>query len=325
MEFRILGPLEVVADGAQLSLGGAQQRAVLALLLTRPNEVVSVDRLTHELWAGEPPRTAANTLQYYVSRLRKLLGADRIETRPPGYAIRVEPGELDLERFEGLVARGGAEALRDALALWRGPPLAEFAFATFARAEIARLDELRLAALEARIDADLADGRHAAVVGELEALVLEHPLRERLRAQLMLALYRSGRQAEALAAYQDARRALVDELGIEPGAELQRLEKAVLVHDPSLDRVPPERGAGGVPETTRAILVAPREHGRLDGLAALAEPLARTRPSREVIIACLTGGELTAATALANERRATLTERGITARAVAFTSPAPGA
>src|SRR5262245_1533393 len=151
MEFRILGPLEVVADGTELALGGAQQRAVLALLLTRPNEVVSVDRLIDELWAGAPPRTAANTLQHYVSQLRKLLGADRIETRAPGYAIRVEPGELDLERFEQLVGHGGAEELREALALWRGPPLADFAFAPFARSEIARLDELRLAALEQRI------------------------------------------------------------------------------------------------------------------------------------------------------------------------------
>ena len=150
MEFRILGPLEVVDDGHSIPLGGARQRAVLALLLTRPNQVVSTDRLIDDLWRTEQPRTAANTLQYYVSQLRKLLGADRIETRPPGYAIRVEPGELDLERFERLLERGDVEALREALALWRGPPLADFAYESFARDEIARLEELRLIALERR-------------------------------------------------------------------------------------------------------------------------------------------------------------------------------
>src|SRR5262245_43228423 len=168
MEFRILGPLEVVDEGRAIPLGGARQRAVLALLLTRPNQVVSKDRLTDDLWGAKQPRTAANTVQYYVSQLRKLLGADRITTRPPGYAIRIEPGELDLERFETLVERGDLEALREALGLWRGPPLADFAFESFARDEIARLEELRLIALERRIDADLEAGRHVELVPELE-------------------------------------------------------------------------------------------------------------------------------------------------------------
>ncbi len=325
MEFRILGPLEVVADGDLLPLGGARQRAVLVVLLTRPNEIVSVDRLIDQLWAGDPPRTASNTLQYYVSQLRKILGSDRILTRSPGYSVRVESGELDLERFERLVERRDADSLRAALGLWRGPALADLAYEPFTQVEIARLEELRLAALEERIDADLALGRHAQLVGELEALTREHPLRERLRGQLMLALYRSGRQAEALAAYQEVRRALVDELGIEPGTDLQRLEKAVLVQDPSLDLEQARAREAAPYGPARAILVAPRTRDRLDALVALAEPLARSRPSREVIVACLTGpDELPAATALANERRADLTERGVAARAAAFTSSAPG-
>ena len=240
MDFRILGPLEVFDDDHPVPLGGARQRALLAILLTRANEVVSTDRLIDELWGEAPPRTAVNTLQYYVSRLRKLLGADRIVTRIPGYTIRLEPGELDLDQFERLVAQGGAEALREALGLWRGPALADFAFEPFAEAEIARLEELRLVALEQRLEADLALGHHRELVGELEALVAVHPLRERLRAQLMLALYRSGRQADALDVYRRTRETLVDELGVEPGPELQELERAILRHDRSLEaRRPP--------------------------------------------------------------------------------------
>jgi DNA-binding SARP family transcriptional activator len=314
-----------VGPDGPIPLGGPLQRAVLALLLTRPNEVVSADRLIDELWSGAPPRTAANTVQYYVSQLRKLLGSDRILTRAPGYAIRVEPGELDLERFERLVVAGDVAALREALDLWRGPPLADFAYASFARAEIGRLEELRLAALEERIEADLVAGRHAQLVGELETLVREHPLRERLRAQLMLALYRSGRQAESLAAYQDARRTLVDELGIEPGAPLRRLEKAILAHDQALDleqRTPP---AAPPTEELRTILVAPRAEEALDPLLALAEPLAGGRRPREVVLACLTSAEeLAAATALANDRRASLAANGVAARAAAFTSDRRG-
>jgi DNA-binding SARP family transcriptional activator len=318
LEFRILGPLEVLEDDRLIPLGGARQRALLAILLTRANEVVSRDRLIDELWGETPPRTALNTLQYYVSQLRKVLGADRIVTRSPGYAIRVEPGELDLARFERLLEEGG-DGVRDALALWRGPALADFVYEAFAQTEVARLEELRLAALERRIDADLGLGYHAELVGELEKLIAEHPLRERPRRQLMLALYRSGRQAEALDAYQATRRALVDELGIEPSPAVQELEKAILRQDPALDLAT----APTAPE--RSILVAPRDEGKLAALLALAEPLARTRPPRELILARLTGAaELASATALLNDCRTALTSRGVAARAAAFISAEPG-
>ena len=240
MEYRILGPLEVEAEAGTISLGGQKQRALLAILLLQANEVVSRDRLIDELWGSAPPETALTALQVHVSQLRKALGRDAIVTQPPGYLIRVGPGELDLERFESLVdeARGAAEAavaaerLREALALWRGAPLAELD--SVARNERARLEEERIAALEQRIQADLELGRHAELVPELEGLVHEHPLRERQRGQLMLALYRSGRQADALEVYRSGRRLLDEELGLEPGDELKQLERAILEHDPSL-------------------------------------------------------------------------------------------
>src|ERR671925_483785 len=241
MEFRILGPLQVLDEGRELPLGGAKQRALLALLLLDPNRVVSRDRLIDELWDASPPETASTALQVYVSQLRKALGRDLILTQPPGYLIRVSDGELDLHRFERLVATArreepaqAARLLREGLALWRGAPLAELGD-SFARAERARLDEQRLAALELRIEADLALGRHAELVPELEGLVRQHRLRERLRRQLMLALYRCGRQAEALEVYRSGRRLLDEELGLEPDDELQRLERAILNHDPSLE------------------------------------------------------------------------------------------
>ena len=319
MEFRILGPLEVVDDDRPLPLGGERQRALLALLLTRPNQVVSTDRLADELWGAQPPKTALNTIQYYVSQLRKTLGADRIVTRPPGYLIRVEPEELDLARFEQLAQEGSAESLHAALELWRGPALADLTFESFAREEATRLEELRLVAQERRIDADLEAGRTAELVSELERLIAEHPLRERLRGQLMLALYRSGRQAEALSAYQAARSTLVDELGIDPGPELQELERAMLRQDPALDL------AREAPAPERSILVAVRAEHNLDRLVALAELLARTRPAREVILARLTEAEgIGGAAALLNERREALTAGGVAARTAVFTSIDPG-
>ncbi len=240
MEFRILGPLEVEEEGQVLKLGGAKQRALLALLLLHANEAVPRNRLIDEIWGEEPPETVSTAVQVHVSQLRKTLGHDVIVTQPPGYLIRVADGELDLKRFEQSVASAraappaeAAGLLRDALALWRGAPLAELD-APFARDERARLEEQRLAALEQRIDADLELGRHAQLVAELERLVREHPLRERLRGQLMLALYRCGRQAEALDAYQSGRRLLDEELGLEPGEELRRLERAILAQDESL-------------------------------------------------------------------------------------------
>ena len=247
MEFRLLGPLEVRDQGRMLELGGQKRRALLALLLLHANEVVSSDRLIEELWGEEPPRAAATALHGHVSRLRKLLGGDGelLVTRAPGYVLQLEPGQLDLDRFQTLrdearAARsqgdldGASVKLREALSLWRGPALADLAYERFAEVEAPRLEELRLATLEERADVDLALGRHADLVPELERLVREQPLREGFRAQLMLAFYRSGRQAEALQAYRDARRVLLEELGIDPSPRLRELEQAILRQDESL-------------------------------------------------------------------------------------------
>lgn len=251
MEFRLLGPLEVLGDdGVPLPLGGKRPRALLTLLLLQANEAVSTDRLVDGIWGETPPESAPGALQVHVHALRKALGAERILTRSPGYVVRVEPDELDVERFERLAASGEPDALREALALWRGPALADVAYEPFAQAEAARLEESRLAALEARIAADLERGRHATLVGELEALVAADPNREGLQAQRMLALYRAGRQADALAAYREARAAL-DELGLEPSPELRALERRILEHDPSLappPSIPSEPALGAGPE-----------------------------------------------------------------------------
>ncbi|HEX4746359.1 MAG TPA: BTAD domain-containing putative transcriptional regulator [Gaiellaceae bacterium] len=232
MEFRILGPLEVRENGRAIEVGSTKPRALLAVLLLNANRVVSSDVLIASIWGDRPPETAAKALQVYVSQLRKALGRDRIATRSPGYQLRVEPGEFDLSVFEQCLTEG---EYADALRLVRGSPLSEFAYEPFAQAEIARIEELLLACLEQRIESDLAAGRHAAIVGELEALVRQHPLREQLRAQLMLALYRSGRQADALEAYQEGRALLSDELGLEPGSALKELQRSILVQDSSLD------------------------------------------------------------------------------------------
>src|SRR2546425_6221206 len=293
MDFRILGPLEVLSDGEVLDLGGRKQRGLLAVLLVHANEVVSSDRLIDELWGEDVPPTAAKTVQVFVSRLRKALGDDVLVTRAPGYLLRVDPGSLDLQRFEELLAQAGAAgardasaALQEALALWRGSPLADFSYEPFAQAEIARLQELQLVALEARIEADLAVGRNSELVGELEGLIARHPVRERLRGQLMLALYRSGRQAEALDAYRSTQRLLDEELGLEPSEALKELQKAILAHDPALLRPGPESAARGeTPLPERSILVAPQDPANLGALLALAEPLVASPPPRELIIA----------------------------------------
>jgi len=241
MQFRILGPLDVLGeDGLPVPLGGPRPRALLALLLLQPNRIVSTDRLIDGIWGESPPASAQNALQVHVHALRNVLGADRLETRSPGYVVHVGEDELDVGRFERLVAAG---AFADALALWRGPALADVAGQPFAQPEAARLDDARLAALEARIAADLDSGRHHALTAELEALVAAHPHRERLRAQQMLALYRSGRQADALAAYREARSAL-DDLGLEPSPDLRSLEQRILRHDPELDPGSPETEPG---------------------------------------------------------------------------------
>ncbi len=278
MEFGILGPLEVVADDRVLDLGGGRRRAVLAALLLHANETVSVDRIIDAVWGASPPRTANKAVQGHVFALRKTLGAGRINTNRAGYTLEVRSGELDADRFRQLLgdarrSRAAGDAaqagrtLRQALGLWRGRPLADLAYADFAQAEVGHLEELRVAALEERIDADLALGAHADLVGELEVLVREHPLRERLRGQLMLALYRCGRQAEALEAYQAARRTLVDELGIEPRRALQDLERAILRQDPSLD--PPaaatEAAAEAGWQATGVFVGRERELAELEG------------------------------------------------------------
>jgi len=253
----LLGPLRVVEGGRDLTPGRPKQRALLAMLLLHREEVVPGVRLIEALWGEQPPETAPTALHGHVSKLRKLIGAERIRTRPPGYLLQVSAGELDSARFESLLAQAREREdpgersvrLREALALWRGEPLAELQDEAFAEREIARLKELRLAAIEDRADADLALGRHADLVAELEPLVAEHPFRERLRGQLMLALYRCGRQAEALQVFQNGRRALVEELGIDPGPALQELELRVLRQDPGLDL--PARGDVGIPAQRR--------------------------------------------------------------------------
>ena len=255
MEFSILGPLEVRADGQVLTLGGAKPRALLAVLLLHANEAVSFERLAVALWGEDAPAGAVKTVQVHAARLRRALGQpDVLSTTPAGYRLLVQPDELDAKRFERLVGGGrdalaageaerAAALLREAIGLWRGPPLAEFGALPFAAAEIARLEEQRLAAVELRVQADLEAGRQAELVPELQQLTQEHPWRERLHAQLLLALYRSGRQADALAAYQRARETLVEELGIEPGPELAELQQAILGHDASLGPLPPRREA----------------------------------------------------------------------------------
>jgi DNA-binding SARP family transcriptional activator len=268
VEFVILGPLEARDDGRRLALGGPKQRAVLAMLLLDANRPVSRDRLIDWLWGESPPRSAAHTLDDYVSRLRRALGAERIERRPGGYLIRVEPGELDLDRFEVLLEQGRSAAaagdaaqasvvLGQALGLWCGRALADLESEPFAAPESERLEERRLLAVEGRIEAELALGRGEELVVELERLVAEHPFRERLLGLVMLSLYRAGRQADALAAYQGGRRRLAAELGLEPGQALRELEQAILCQDPSLDL--PSRAA--VAMRRRRALIGARTTG----------------------------------------------------------------
>ena len=285
MEFRILGTLEVAARGTAVALGPAKQRAVLGILLLHANEVVSSERLIDDLWGDRPPPTATKLVQVYVSQLRRALGTvdggDVLRTRPPGYTVVVAPEELDAARFEQLVARARALAEKDALSqavatydealgLWRGTVLADLPLEAHARIQAERLMELRLAALGDRIDCELALGHHAQLIGELDSLAAEDPLHERFWAQLMVALYRSGRQAEALEAYHDARRILRDEVGLAPGPELHRLEKAILTHDPGLELTQPVARAA-VAEPPRPAAPSRRRLDRrlLAGVAAV--------------------------------------------------------
>jgi len=250
---RLLGPLEIDFAGRPVPLGGRAQRALVARLLLDANRAVPVDRLVDDLWGEEAPASAVKMIQIHVSALRKVLPEGTLVTRSPGYALEIEPDAVDLVRFERLRRDGqealaagsaarAAETLREAVALWRGPALGEFD-EPFAAIESARLEELRLSSIEDRIDAELALGRHAGLAGELEALVARHPLRERLHGQLMLALYRAGRQADAPEGYRGLRTLLTTELGIEPSPALRELERRMLQQDPSLEIRPVQRAS----------------------------------------------------------------------------------
>ena len=293
-EFRILGPLEIVDANGPVGLGSGKQRALAALLLVHAGELLSTDRIVDELWGESPPKTATTSLWNLITQLRKLLPPDVIVTRPGGYSLELGDHELDLRTFERLVreahgAEGArrAELLRQALALWRGPALADLAYESFAEGEIERLNELRLQTIEDRVDAELGEGAGGELTAELERLVRENPFRERPRGQLMLALYRSGRQAEALKAYLDARRVLVDELGIEPSPSLQRLYRSILRQEGALERTAPPRPAEDQLSDVAAAALAGRlvvvlgagvDGGALDagnGLPGSAEMLAR--------------------------------------------------
>jgi len=261
VEFRLLGPLEALEDGRSLPLGGRQQRAVLAMLLLHANELVRSEQLIDALWGEQPPPTAATTVQVYISRLRKLLGRELLVTREPGYVLRAEPESVDAKRAERLIARARsaedpgecAGLLREALALWRGRPLGDLAYERFGQEDAERLEEVRLGALEDRIEAEIALGRSAELVTEVERLVAENPLRERPRAQLMRVLYLSGRQADALAEYRKTRSVFRNELGLDPGPTLQQLERQILNQDPAL----------GVAPTGRTMTGPPSEEARL--------------------------------------------------------------
>ena len=316
-DFRLLGPLEASERGRPVALPPGKPSALLARLLLDVNRVVPAETLVEALWGETPPASARKVLQAHVSQLRKALGAGRIDTRAPGYALIADAGEVDLRRFEELTGTAyttasparRAELLREALSLWRGPALAEFRQEPFAHAAGRRLAELRLAALERRVEAELELGGHARLVGELEEIVAQEPLREPLRGSLMLALYRCGRQAEALERYREGRRVLVDELGIEPGLALQELERAILRHDPSLDEPSP---AGDGPSRGAVIGLGAQLGGLLAPLCA---------DGRELVLVELASSarDLAALTARLDEARAALEGRALV-RTACFTS-----
>jgi DNA-binding SARP family transcriptional activator len=310
MEFRLLGAFEVWDNGQPVEIAGAKRRALLALLVLRANEVVRSELLVDALWGEHPPRNATSALHTHVSRLRKTLGADTIARREWGYVLRAAPAEIDLRRFEGLLAeaeplaaRERAHKLAEALALWRGQPLADLVNEPALERDIARLEELRLSTLERRIDAELEAGQNSNLVGELETLIAEQPLREHLRWLLILSLYRAGRQAEALEVYRETRRVLTEELGLEPSPALKELEQAILRQDPSLQ-------ANAAPSRTDPPAVAP-------------EPKRRRLPP-VALLALLALGLAGAATAIALVRPEKGTSSGTATEAIFETLPITG-
>ncbi len=324
IEFGILGPLQVVAGGRLVVLGAAKLRATLAVLLVHANQFTSLDRLVDELWEDRPPSSAAKLVPQYVSQLRRSLQpevdcqrqAGPLETRPRGYLLHVEGDALDADRFRAMVersrclvrsnaAQAAADGLRQALGLWRGVALADIPPTPSVAAAAAQLEELRIAAVGDRVEAELAVGRHSELVCELSALISRYPLQERLRGQLMVALYRSGRQAEALQAYQVARKVLLEELGIEPGRGLRQLQRAILTADPALEpageRVPVLIAAAPSAPVPPAQL--PADVGDFTGrgrqLRQLHQLLAASRHTTAVPISAIVGGAGTGKTALA--------------------------
>ena len=342
VEYRVLGPLEAIVGGRSVELGAPRHRALLALLLAQANTVVPVHRLIDEIWGDAPPASAANLVQGAVSHLRKVLGKDSIVTRGHGYAVQVEPDALDLHVFERRAQEGSIElergdfeqaaaTLAAAVDLWSGSALADLDGEPCVQSVARRLEDLRLLVTERRLEAELGRGRHADVLGELRELVRDHPLRESCHALLMRALYSAGHQAEALEAYRSARESLVEELGIEPGPALQELHGRMLRQDPTLLA----GTAGGadvsafVSEVTSrlgSILVFALDPSSLDLLSSLAEPLAR-RPEHEIIMVATVAkaDQLAPMGRALGERRELLVERGVAARAAAFTSLTPGA
>ena len=331
LEFRILGPLDVVGRDGPIQLGGPKQRATLAILLLNANRVLSIDSLADKLYAGRAPVTAATQVHRQISELRKALGDEvRLETRTPGYVLHVAGEQLDLRRFERLteeagqaLARGDGRAAfelqRQALALWRGPALSDLQQEPFAQVAARRLDEIRLAALELRLDAELALGRHRELLSELGELTAQHPLHEPFASRLMLALYRSGRQGEALDVYRRTRTTLMDGFGIEPGRELHELEHAILNHDVALEQHAPLPAAVALPD--RLVLIISFADERLEALLAVAEPLAKL-PGRALLIARLLTDEasLASTSAALSALRGSL---GVEARTAAFISVDP--
>jgi DNA-binding SARP family transcriptional activator len=330
MQFRVLGPLEVDLPLGEVRIDGAKQRRLLALLLLRSNEVVDVDRLVDGLWGDSVPDGSVHALETAISRLRGSLGPGRIETRPPGYRIRVEHGELDLHSFEVMVrdaARAGdlgdlagaARLYERAVALWRGPALPELAAGRFPPAEIVRLEEMRLAALEAGLEARLASGNAADVISELEALVAANPFREGARAKLMRALYQAGRQADALRAFKAAREVLVEELGVEPGPELQQLQVAILNQAPDLS---PRRTERRLP--ARSILVVARTGEMIGAATGLAGILGRSTNAEVIVVGLApSDDQLSRTVAEAASARLSAPTNRVAVRTIGFISRSP--